>query len=294
MIWLKWAVGEATSRIFIATILKVIGELVTVFSQLLISTLIIGATQTAVSGSVLLVKKKTAFLNARHVLGSVIFGVGAFLGAILPLVAFKLGADLGTYVFLTLLSIVPGAVIDNIFFKMRLLLRQMVGIAVALLAGWLILNTPSLQELINLPLWIHLALANAVIIASNQGVTCWIKEVDVWVKNFWGGTVTLLFSFFVLMFLYNTDITSFVTVNLEQLLGWSLILGVAVITLWSFNVLAYRYGASISTKNVVTNGIYLAGSMIIGYLVFGESIRSIQIVGIALYIVAFILLNRES
>jgi drug/metabolite transporter (DMT)-like permease len=291
MDWVKWALGEAVFRVTSITLLKVIGTLSSTVGQLTLSTIIIGGVQVCAASAVLAYKGTSVWATKRQIFGSLAFGIGAFFGTMLPFAAFMLGANLATYTFLVLLAIIPGALIDRIFFGEKLVVRQLAGIALAVLAGWFVMNMPNLTELASLPLWAWLALINACTLAINQGVTRWIKEVDVWVKNFWGGLGTALFCAVTFGILGPETIQGLISATSVPIIGWSGVIALVVIALWSFNVLAYRSGASIPTKNIFVNGAYLFGALTVGYLFFGEPVHLAQILGIVTYIVAFILIN---
>jgi drug/metabolite transporter (DMT)-like permease len=291
--WVKWALGEAALRVTSITLVKVVGGLANTFGQLTLSTLIIGSVQILAALGVLAYKRTSIWAPRRHIIGSIAFGIGAFFGTMLPFVAFMLGANLAVYTFLALLAIIPGAFIDRIFFGERLVVRQLGGIALAVFAGWLVMNMPNLDELATLPLWAWLALINACTLAINQGVTRWIKEVDVWVKNFWGGVGTAALCVLTFLILGPETIATVATSASTPIVLWSTVIAIVVIGLWSFNVLAYRSGASIPTKNVFVNGVYLFGALAVGYLLFEEPVHMAQLFGILTYIVAFALINTQ-
>lgn len=291
MDWIKWALGEAAFRVTSITLLKVIGTLASTLGQLTLSTLIIGSVQVIAASTVLVYKRTSIWAPKRQIFGSVAFGIGAFFGTMLPFAAFMLGANLAVYTFLALLAIIPGALIDRVFFGEKLVVRQLGGIALAVFAGWLVMNMPNLQELATLPLWAWLALINACTLAINQGVTRWIKEVDVWVKNFWGGVGTAVLCVATFLVLGPETVASIATSASLPIAAWSAVIAIVVIGLWSFNVLAYRSGASIPTKNVLVNGAYLFGALTVGFLFFGEPVHAAQLFGILTYIVAFVFIN---
>jgi len=291
MRWIPWALGEAVFRATSVTLIKIIGELSQTLAHVTLSTLVIGLVQSVVAGS-MLVRNRTFSTTRRFFIGSVLFGVGAFFSSIVAFVAYMQGANMAVYTLLTLLAIVPGALIDRIWFGERLVARQMLGIALAILAGWLALKVPTVAELAGLPLWTWLGLLNAVGLAVNQGCTRWIKDVDPWVKNFWGGLTTLLLGVMVLVFL-GMDRALLSGPDIRPLLLWSTLIAFAVIGIWSFSVIAYRDGAAIPTKHVLVNGVFLALVLAVGFLVFNEEIAPVQVGGMLVYLCAFVLINNE-
>jgi multidrug transporter EmrE-like cation transporter len=78
-------------------------------------------------------------------------------------------------------------------------------------------------------------------------------------------------------------------------LAWiSCIAGIFVIGIWSFNLLGFKKGAAIAIKNVVMNGFFLISSMGLGIVIFNEPFTLSKIISIPFYLIAFILLNRET
>lgn len=290
--WIKWAAAEAGFRALSMTLIKVIGSLSSVVAHTILSTLVIGAIQSIVAGGVLTGKRMTPWVEGRLVFGSILFGVGAFINSVIAIVAYMYGANIAIYPFLPLLAIVPGVLIDRVWFGEQLVLRQFIGIAFAIFAGWLVLDAPSLADLLDLPIWAWLGLLNALGLAINQGFTRWVKDVDPWVKNLWGGLATFLLSVVALIFLgHNLEI--FLAPEAQRILLWSVAIAFVVIGIWSFNVIAYRDGAVIPTKHIFVNGAYLAVMLFVGFIGFKESVSVVQIGGMGLYLGAFVLVNSE-
>ena len=294
MRWIKWAFGEAILRTLIIAFLKEIGSISSTFFQLLFSTLVIGVVQVVIPAIAIIWLRISFFPSKKQVFGALLFGIGAFSGTLLPFIAFMLNANLIMYAFLTLLAIIPGAFIDVIFFKEQFSIRQIFGVGIAVIAGYFILKTPNLTELASLPLWAWLALLNALVLAFNQGITRWVKDIHVWVKNFWGGCSTAILAGLGSLFFGNALQSLSFSSEFGLLLWWSVALSFLVIGMWIVNILAYRDGASIPIKNVVVNGMYLVGSVLIGYFIFGEEIVTVQALGIVLYIIAFVLINKST
>lgn len=293
MRWIKWALGEGLFRTASMILSKIIGDLSSSFAHLILSTSVIGIVQTIVAGIVIRHKKINAFPGKRLVGGSILFGVGAFVCTVLPFSAYMLGANITVYTSLTLLAIIPGALIDWVWFGEKLAVRQGVGIVLALGAGWLVLKAPSFHELADLPVWVWLALLNAIGLSLNQGITRWVKEVDVWVKNFWGGLTTALLCGVTLVIFGDATLHAISSPDIVPVLWWSVAIAFLVIGIWSFNVIAYRDGAAIPTKNVFVNGIFLTGATFAGLIIFGEEVLLLQIIGMLMYVVAFVLTNNE-
>ena len=172
-------------------------------------------------------------------------------------------------------------------------MRQYLGIFVAIGAGWLILKTPNLSELLNLPLWVWLAGVNAIFLSIGQGITRAIREVNPWVKNFWGGLTTTALCL-VGFLIYNQQIAKIlISPETWLILFWSIAIAFIVIGIWTFNVIAYRDGSSIYTKHVVVSGVFMVLIIFIGLFIFKEQITIVQSMGIIMYFIAFVLVNNE-
>lgn len=293
MKWIKWALAEAGFRTVSMTLQKVIGNISRGLPQVVVSTLVIGAMQCLAASIVLRTKRINPLPGNILVLGSVLFGVGAFVNTVIAFMAYVYGANIAVYTFITLLAIVPGAMIDRVFFSERLIARQYMGIAGAIIAGWLILKTPSLAEVTLLPVWVWLGIANAFGLAVNQGISRRVKNVNPWVKNFWGGLTTFILCLTALAIFGNRWWGEITSPDIVPVLLWSIAISVVVIGIWTFNVIAYRDGGSIPTKHVVVNGTFLTLVTIVGFVIFGDEITTIQFGGMAIYLGAFVLINNE-
>ena len=293
MKWLKWAVAEAGFRTVSMTLQKVIGGLSHGLPQVVVSTTVIGAIQCLAALIVLRIKRINPLPGNALVLGSVLFGVGAFVNTVIAFMAYVYGANIAVYTFITLLAIVPGAMIDRVCFKERLMVRQYLGIVAAVAAGWLILRMPSLEEMVLLPIWVWLGIINACGLAINQGISRGVKNVNPWVKNFWGGLTTFILCLTALAIFGDRWWREITSPDIVPVLLWSIVISVVVIGIWTFNVIAYRDGGSIPTKHVVVNGTFLTLVTIVGFVIFDDKITTIQIGGMATYLGAFVLINNE-
>jgi drug/metabolite transporter (DMT)-like permease len=105
------------------------------------------------------------------------------------------------------------------------------------------------------------------------------------VKNFWGGLTTVILGG---VGLWHFPVERY-PLNLTVV---SLLIGMIVIFMWIFNLLAYKGGAYISLKKLVMNGSYLIMATMTGALFFGEAITIAKVVGIILFSAAFILMDK--
>ncbi len=294
MKWLKWAVGEAGSRTASMTLQNVIGRIAGSFPLVVISTLMIGIVQCSTAFGIVRRKQLDIFPSRRLVTGSVLFGIGAFVNTLLAFMAYVYDANMAVYTMITLLAIIPGAIIDRIWFNEKITLRLIAGIILATIAGWLILDLPNLESFTDMPVWTWIGLGNAIGLSINQGITRWSKEVNPWVKNFWGGSTTAILCLLTVLIFADETIRAVATADMGRVLGWSAVISFLVIGIWSFNVIAYRDGAAIPTKQVVVNGIFLTLTIFAGYLFFGDMITSTQFGGMVVYLIAFTVMNKEA
>jgi len=287
--WIKWAMLEAISRASSRLLQKTIGVTSSVIGHTFFAALLVGIVQVTVGLVATLSRKKKLFDNTANVIGSISFGILAYIATVLGFVVFMLNGEVGVSTFIVGLSIIPGALIDRIFFGHSLNMRQCLGILVAILAGYTVLNAPSLHEIKVLPLWVWLSVLNMLAVAVNQGITQKIKSIDPFVKNFWGGLTAIVLGVISLLFVPLEAITKYPA--LPNLIGVSLLVGVMVIFIWSFNLLSYKGGAYITLKKIITNGSYLILSMFAGFLFFHESMTVLKVIGVILYILAFMMVD---
>lgn len=286
--WMKWTVLEAITKTISKVLQKLIGVSSSSFGHVFYATILVGIVQVIVSLPVVKFQKNSIWVNPLNVLGAVFFGAFAFASTAIVFWTFLFKeAEIGVNTFIITLSIIPGAFIDWIFFNHKLSVRQWAGMTVAVLAGYAILDCPSLQKITQMPIWIWLSFAAMTAAAINQGITQANKAIDPMVKNFWGGLTTVILGGIGLWYFpvenYPFNITA-----------CSLLTGVVIIFMWSYNLLSYKGGAYIALKKLVMNGSYLIMATVIGALFFGESITIAKIAGIILFLGAFILMDKNT
>lgn len=283
--WKFWTVLEATTRILSVSLQKKLGlSFWSNIAQCMFSAFVIGMVQAIVGTIVLALGRKKIVVKKSHIVGSFLFGAFAALATVLGFTVFRLGGEVSVTTFIYTLAIIPGALVDRIFFAHRLCIRQWMGLGLGIFAGYAILGWPNLSQLLKLPPYILIALSITVIIALNQGITQWIKEVNPFFKNALGGSTS---AGLVLLFL-ETDALSWGPA-LKTTAIYSVVIGVIVVAMWAFNVLSYKEGARIALKKLTMNGVYLTMAMFVGRIFFGESISFDKIIGISLYLLAFVL-----
>ena len=303
MKWLKWALGEAGTRSVSHLFAKLVGVNATTLAQTFWVTGLIGAVQVTVGAIWLRCRRERFFSNWRETKGALLFGLVAFALAPLSFATFFTGTvwgihfqtgDLGVRSVIVVLSIIPGAFIDWIFFGNRLNRRQWLGVAIGLLGAWAVVGRPSFAVAATLPIWVWLSGATALLVAVNQGITQWNKKINPLRKNFWGGLPAL--AGLPLIFLF-VPLTREAWINHSMItLTWlALIDGLNVILMWAFNVWSYKDGvSSIAIKKLVALGGNLVINLLMGVVLFSEALTGDKIVGVALFLLAFWLMRKEA
>lgn len=291
--WMKWTLFESLTRITLRVLQKIVGFISTSFSHSALAAGIIGTVQVVVSAFFLLIGKKKFTAPKDQIIGSVSFGFFATYSTIVPMTVYWLGGDLGVNAFIISLSIVPGALIDWIFFKHPLNARQWLGVGISLLGAYAILGSPStLGAFLEMPLWVWLAATGMIAIAINQGITQKVKNVDALVQNFWGGLTTAILSVIVLAVVGSLTLVFDFSRATPKFLAFAAVSGLVTLFLWCFNLLSYKDGASIAIKKLVMQGILLIGSMTAGIAFFGEPFTVGKVLGALFFLVAFCLVDK--
>lgn len=290
--WMKWTMLESVTKVASKIFQRLIGVAAASVAHTFLATAIVGLVQTIGGFLMARTKHQKILVDGESILGACLFGLFATISTILGFTVFFFGGDVGINTFIITLSIVPGALIDVFFFKHPLSTRQWLGVALAVLAGYSVLGWPSLTDALNLPIWVWLSLGIMLLSALNQGITQKIKKIDPFVKNFWGGFTTLVLSVIGLCFLGATELLVDFSSPMLKLCLSSIIIGVIVILMWSFNLMSYKDGAQIAIKKLLMNGAYLTMAMAAGILLFGEALTTAKIVGVLLYLLAFVLMDN--
>jgi len=290
--WMKWTILEACTKTASKIFQKVIGRVAVSFNQTLFATFVVGLVQ-VIGGFIMAETKGRKILtDPVSILGSCLFGFNATVCTVVPFYIFVLDGDMGINTFIITLSIIPGALIDRIFFNYKLSGREWFGIFVAIFAGYSILGWPSPHEFLQMPLWIWLSFIVMLLVAINQGITQKIKKIDPFVKNFWGGLTTFILTFIALLSVGSLDLVVDFSPAMQKLWGASAAVGFIVICMWSYNLMSYKGGAHIAIKKLVMNGSYLIMAMIFGILIFSESLTFAKVIGVMFYLIAFSLMDK--
>ena len=228
----------------------------------------------------------------QQVCGSVILGSLLSVNSALGVYAFTYpGVDVGIMTFLITLSIVPGSFFDWIFFRHPLNSKQWLGVSIYLMAGWASLNFVNLNSMLNLPVWMWLALTIGLVLAVNEAISQAIQKADPFVNNFWVGLTTIiLFSFF-LTFSGGWKLIHDFS---DKWRVGSLATGLVIFGMIYFKIMSYKGGATIALKKMVMQGTRLVSAILLGAMIYGEPITSGKIIAILLFFVAFALTDKST
>lgn len=299
--WMRWTLLEAFTRVLHRIPQKLAADVAASLAHSFLTTFIVGAVQTVLGFGAAKGFKKPIMAPKDQIVGSCAFGVGAIIALTLGNFAFQLGGDIGIYTFIVTLSIVPGAIIDHFgWFRPRdwqrkkLGAREWAGVGLALVAGHAVLGWPSLSAFVAMPTWVWVSLAVPLVLAINQAITQRIKDVDPFVKNFWGGATTMVGCLLGLLATGSLALLGDFSGAMPIFWLWSAILGLNIMAIWMTNLMSYKGGASIALKKLVMNGTFMTATMVVGILMFGEPLTAGKVVGVLLYFVAFTFMDKNT
>ncbi len=290
--WIKWAVGEGISKTISKLLIKIIGVASKNLPGTFLATLVIGIIQmlSGVVGSS--VRKKQLRAPATQIAGSMAFGAVATIMTVISFMTFTYeGADIGVVTFIGGMSIIPGAFVDWIFFGDKLRIRQWCGIAVFLIAGYAILNFPSLAEFLNLSTWVWLAISLPFFAVLNEAITRKIRKADPFVNNFWVGSSTILCC----------------VLSLSVLGGWAyvgslstgfwtaaILISLVVVVMIPFKLLSYKDGSSIAAKKLVMWSVYIGAATMLGVIIYNEPLTIGKVLSLPGFLIAFTLTDQST
>jgi drug/metabolite transporter (DMT)-like permease len=288
--WLKWAILEGLTKTGSRTLQKVIGVVSQSWGGIFLASGIVGLVQVIVASFEMKRRNIRFFGDTVGAIGSAIFGILALVITVLGFAIFLKGGDVGTTSFIFTISIVPGMLLDMIFFRYKSTIREWIGMSIAIFAGWAILGFP--RSFMHMPLWVWLAISLMLLAAVNQAVTRAIKEVDSMFKNFWGGLMAVIITPVILVWIGQGNLM--IESGNSKLWITSMMIGVIVIAMWSFNLLSYQHKASIALKKLVMGASHLISSVVVGCLFFGESLTFWKAMSLPTYCLAFILMDKKA
>ena len=291
--WKKWAFLEGVTRTLSRTLQKVVGSVSNNWENTLLASGIIGLVQVLSAVIITRKMKEKLLCNPAGIIGCLMFGFFALVSTVLGFVTFLYEGDITISTFIIALSIIPGMIIDIIFFKHKSSRREWIGIFVAVISGWAVLDFPNLAKMFEMPIWVGLSFITMILVAINQGITQSIKDVSPMFKNFWGGMVALILSPIVMIVIGKGGFLLSFPGN-KILWFTSAMIGIIVIAIWSFNLLSFKGGASIALKKLVVSSTYFISTTILGSIVFNEAMTAGKITAIPLFIISYFFMSKEA
>lgn len=298
--WMKFAVGEGLSKTVSDVFAKLIGKVMGTIEMGCIAGMIIGFIQ-MISGWLgfarAKISSKKSFLipDKRSVMWAIGFGfMASIFGTVWSIYTFTLGADIGIRTLLIMGSIVPGAIIGRIFWKDSLGLPHTSGIIVFLFAVWAMLDFPSLNMLLKLPIWVPAVLVITFTQSINEALSRKASaKLNHWVNNFWVGASTIFFCAlaFVILIIFSSKLGLHIT---RTFIFGAVVIGVIVVTMIAFKLLSYATGGTIALKNLIMGGIWLTTSAIAGIIIYNEPFTLGKVIGIVLFFIAFSLIDNKT
>ncbi|MFH1822783.1 MAG: hypothetical protein ABH830_03725 [Patescibacteria group bacterium] len=291
--WVKWAFFEGVCRSINTSLMKFVGQGNTLPGSFFITS-IIGFIQMIGGWIIALFRKEKIIMPFSKIYRSIIFGVSASLMTILSIYTFTYaGAEVGIVSFLVMLSIIPGTIIDRLLFFEKIPKRKIIGIFLYLFTAFIFLEGYKGSGLLfTFPIWLIFPLANAFLLAINEGLTKKIsRQTSPFVNNFYIGLTTVIFSF-VGYKLLNVAI-DFKQLSFSFWIGVFFI-GLVVILLIASKFLAYYAGGNIAVKQLVTSSAFLIIANFFGVIFFQESWTLGKTLGLPLFIISFLVAHREA
>lgn len=295
--WMGFALAEAGTKTTNSLISKFLGLATGTFFGAVLASLLTATVQTVGGFFGARLAGTPLKISGKQLAGCLAFGIlAAISGWLIVYVYVYPGSDVGVVTFIVAASIIPGAILDWILFRRQLKLRQWLGVVVFLLAGYAILNFPTLEELLHLPVWVVLALVLSMNAAINEVITQYqgyekVAPIHPMVNNFWIGLTTIAASGIALVVVVES-ISQFSILPAAYWFG-SLAKGVIVVGMISFKLLSYKHGGSIAIKKVVMQGAFLISAVLLGALFYSEPLTLGKWLGIIGFVVAFVLTNKR-
>ena len=290
--WIIWTLMESATKAFEKYVAKgMLGVSVDSIEIIFTITLFIGAVQfTSGMVSRLWVKEKL-FSGIDYIGLSMLFGAVSVTMQFTFILAYaKYGADLAIAALISSTSIIPALLMDRLFGD-RLFTQQYFGMAIFLLAVYAMLGFPSIAELIVLPLWVFIVAINALLSVINESISRRVKKMHALTKNFWVGLSSLIISSIALTILSKWNY--YYIANLNFYFG-AILLGFCSLGIVSFKLISYGGGASVMPKKLLLRGSNLIIAAMIGIIWLGEYLSFGKILGIALFFVAFPMVQKKS
>ncbi|MCC6953984.1 MAG: hypothetical protein IT290_07690 [Deltaproteobacteria bacterium] len=296
--WTKWALAEGVGKSISASALKHAGANVGhPIVGGLAGAVLIEVIRFFLSGAALVARKESWRITRREAVLGVFYATVSLSADTAKLVGFTdPSAQVGAATFLVLTSIVPGAILDWLFFGDRLNIRQLVGISLFLFAGWCFLDRPSLDYFASPPLWVKINLALAVALAINEATMRSIgakESSSPFATSFWLSIYGLT-GLAIIVPLASTiaDVPVASVLNRNAVAAF-FVSGLAVFSYTIFRRLAYRDNARLVYKKLIMLATYLFGASLIGSMLYGEPFTVSKVLGGLLFVPAYVLTSNR-
>jgi len=219
-----------------------------------------------------------------------VWAINAVVMTVLHIYSYEVGADQGIATLIVLCAIVPGAIIDDVFFGDRLSKRRISGILLFLLGAYCALGLPGLWSSATLSDWVYFKVIVAVLLAINEGVRRKLAKMPEYrgAKDYrphiWVGGLSLA-----MLSVAIVSTGAFQQVTNFSGLFWlgSGLMGVAVTISTVLSLVVYQGKGSVTARKFLTSTTTLVLAIVSGALFYGEPLNIAKFVGLSLFIVAF-------
>jgi len=287
--WIKWGFIEGVMKASGKIIRKPLGVASKSLAGSMLATFIIGIIQSIGGLTGIVLGKKRILSSKNEIFGGIIFGLVASIMTVIGIWVFTYKeADVGIATFLITLAVVPGAIIDWLFFGKKLKKHQLIALLIFVVTAYCFLNFPPLIYFFELPVWILLSLALALLASINEVTSKLVRKMDVWVYNFWVGLTTMVVSFAGVVFFYKDNIN---LQDTRKILIISSLNGIIVLIMICAKLMSYKKGGYIALKSLVMQSTHLILATVFGVIFYNEVLTSGKIIGMVGFIFSFSLMN---
>jgi drug/metabolite transporter (DMT)-like permease len=267
---------------------------------------IVGAVQALVGfGGAVVVRERLFRVHGAYILGFTVFGLLALVATLFAFLAFRTGAraDMATNTFIvSVLAIVPAAVIGRFGFKEHIGWNQLAGGLLAIAGGALLLS-PSLTGG-TIPVWVwwscitmlgatgtHTAAKLLSRFVQRNKVPKISMTANIFVLQFWGGITMAGCA----LFLLAIDGATLLWDPWRVPKLWTYAACVALTNLgwWSCRQISFQHGAPLYFRMLPWLGCYLGTATLSGMVVFHETLPLTKSIGLLVFLPAIVLYQRE-
>ena len=296
---MTWAVAEGGTKTTNNLISKLIGIASGSFLGAVVAYLVTASFQAAGAFVGSRLAKISLKVSRQQLWRCILFGtIATMSGWVVVWVFTYPGSSVGVVAFIATMSIIPGALIDWLFFGHPMRPRQWLGIGLFLLAGYMILNFPPLSLLAQPPTWVMIAGLIPLFMALNEALTQaqadqTMARLHPLANTFWVGTTSVVVSIAA-----SLAVVWRVGGQLDfPVIYWlgAAAKGLVLVGMISFKLLSYQGGGTIAIKKLVMQGSYLISAMLLGVLFYAdESLTLGKVMAVVVYFVAFSLTDNNT